>query len=97
MFTVCSSTASYIYKQMFLQRTIKKDGRSPPHLAPYDIFVTTKTFRHYWEKSKDGKPGVLHIKTTKENVYYHPQLAWLEKQHAELAENRTIPDQVKFR
>ena len=25
------------------------------------------------------------------------KLAWLEKQHAELAENRTIPDQVKFR
>ena len=76
--------------------TIKKDGKFPPP-PPFDIFVTTKTFRHYREKSKDGKPGVLHIKTTKENVNYHPQLAWLEKQCAELAENLKIPDHVKFR
>ena len=44
------------YKCYGCKETIIKDGRSP-HPPPFDILVTTKTFRHYREKSKDGKPG----------------------------------------
>ena len=77
--------------------TIRKDGRSPPPPPPFDIFVTTKTYRHYREKSKNGKPGILHIKTNKENVYYHPQLTCIGKSRAEVVEKLMVSDHVKFR
>lgn len=76
---------------------IRKDGKSSPPPPPFDIFVTTKTYRHYREKSKDGKPGILHIKTNKENVYYHPQITCIGKSQAEVAEKLMVSEHVKFR
>jgi hypothetical protein len=85
------------YKCFGCTGMIRKDGKSLLPPPPFDIFVKTKTFRHYRESAKNGNPGKLHIKTKKENVYYHPQLACIARSRAEVAENLTIPEEIQHR
>ncbi len=83
------------YKCFGCTGMIRKDGKSLPPPPPFDIFV--KTFRHYRENAKNGNPGKLHIKTKKENVYHHPQLACIARSRAEVAGKLTIPDEIQHR
>ncbi len=85
------------YKCYGCKGAIRKNGNDNPPPPPFDIFVTSKTYRHFREKGKNGKAGILHIKTKKENVYYHPQLACIGKTRAEVAGKLVVPEELKFR